>query len=148
MDVLPPLLVFEGLAAGIVGCLGLAGRLPRNNVAGVRTPSTMRSETAFRVANKAAGVPTLTGGGVALAGAVAAWLLPTDEGVLTVVIVAAIGMLTLTILGGVMGCLCRQGRTRPGAGPAHWVRTGGMATTPGGALILASGDGCGAYSLR
>ncbi|MBB6347460.1 hypothetical protein FHU36_004005 [Nonomuraea muscovyensis] len=102
MDVLPPLLVFAGLAAGIVGCLGLAGRLPRNNIAGVRTPTTMRSDTAFR-ANKAAGVPPLTGGGVALTGAVAAWLLPTDEGVLTVVIVAAIGMLALTILGGVTG---------------------------------------------
>jgi hypothetical protein len=103
MDVLPLLLVFAGLAAVTVGCLGLAERLPRNNIAGVRTATTMRSDTAFQVANKAAGVPTLTGGGVALAGAVAAWLLPTEEGVLTVVIAAMIGMLALTVLGGVLG---------------------------------------------
>ncbi|MEV0237279.1 SdpI family protein [Nonomuraea sp. NPDC050786] len=115
MDVLPLLLVFTGLAAGVVGCLGLAERLPRNNVAGVRTPSTMRSDRAFRVANKAAGVPTLTGGGVALAGAVAAWLLPTEEGALTAVIVAVAGMLALTILGGVMGV--RAVRTAAGQEP-------------------------------
>jgi threonine/homoserine/homoserine lactone efflux protein len=30
------------------------GRLPRNSIAGVRTPTTMRSSEAFDIANKAA----------------------------------------------------------------------------------------------
>ncbi|MFI6599628.1 SdpI family protein [Nonomuraea sp. NPDC050536] len=101
--ILPLVLVLGGLALGVVGYLGLAGRLPRNNVAGVRTAATMRSDTAFRVANKVAGVPALAGGGVGLAGAVTAWLLPTDEGVFLAVIVAVAGMLALTVTGAVMG---------------------------------------------
>ncbi|MFI6479075.1 SdpI family protein [Nonomuraea sp. NPDC050663] len=103
MELVALLLALAGLAAGVVGGLGLAGRLPRNSVAGVRTRSTMRSDAAFRVANRAAGWPTVAGGGVALAGAVAAVLLPSEEDVTTAVTVALAGMLALTVLGGVMG---------------------------------------------
>ncbi|NRQ36411.1 hypothetical protein HII36_31930 [Nonomuraea sp. NN258] len=108
MDVVPFLFVFTGLAAAVVGFLGLAERLPRNNLAGVRTRTTMRSDAAFRAANKAAGVPTLATGGVAVAGAVAVWLLPTEDGALAAVLVSVAGMLALTILGGVMGLRAAQ----------------------------------------
>nr|WP_063792289.1 SdpI family protein [Nonomuraea pusilla] len=100
---MPFVLAFAGLALVVPGWLGRAGRLPRNNFAGVRTPSTMRSDAAFRLANKVAGLPTMAGGGVALAGAVTAWFVPTDEGVLAVVIVATAGMLALVVGGAAMG---------------------------------------------
>ncbi len=51
-------------------------RLPMNLFAGVRTTSTMRSEEAFRVANKAAAPLTGVGGAVMAAGGLAAALVP------------------------------------------------------------------------
>ncbi|WP_447004276.1 SdpI family protein [Saccharothrix isguenensis] len=103
MDFLPLVLVVGGVALGVVGYLSLTERLPRNGYAGVRTPSTMRSDTAFRVGNKAAGLPTLVGGIVALAGAVVGWSMPTGEALLVVVMVATIAMLALVVAGGVLG---------------------------------------------
>ncbi|MER7503290.1 SdpI family protein [Nonomuraea pusilla] len=100
---MPFILAFAGLALVVPGWLGRAGRLPRNHFAGVRTPSTMRSDAAFRLANKVAGLPTLAAGVVALAGAVTAWFVPTQEGALAVVLVATAGMLALVVGGAVMG---------------------------------------------
>lgn len=99
-------------AAIVIGLAGLLivwlavrswqGRLSRNYVAGVRTPSTMRSDEAFRVANKTAAPFTLVGGllfvvtgGVtaAVPAHAAAVLLPTG------VAIAAV----LLIIGGVIG---------------------------------------------
>jgi hypothetical protein len=52
------------------------GRLQRNALAGLRTPSTMRSDEAFLVANKAA-APFAAAGGVAMAlGGVVAMVVP------------------------------------------------------------------------
>lgn len=103
MGYIPLLLVFAGLAVGVVGYLGLIERLPRNNIAGVRTRSTMRSDAAFRVANKAAGVPTLAGGIVALAGGVVGWFVPAETGLAVVVIVVLVCVLVLVIIGAMMG---------------------------------------------
>ncbi|GAA2215111.1 hypothetical protein GCM10009850_105780 [Nonomuraea monospora] len=75
MEALPLVLALAGLVLTLLGFFGRIGWLPRNNVAGVRTRSTMRSDAAFRVANRAAGVPTMAGGGVVLAGAVVMWLM-------------------------------------------------------------------------
>ena len=51
-------------------------RLRRNLIAGVRTASTLRSDEAFRVANKAAAPLTGAGGAVLAAGGLAAVLVP------------------------------------------------------------------------
>ncbi|WP_068276065.1 SdpI family protein [Aldersonia kunmingensis] len=52
------------LALAAVGCgvAALIGRLPRNRWVGIRTPHTMRSDAAFRVANKVAAPTTITAG--------------------------------------------------------------------------------------
>jgi len=63
--------VVEGLAGIVivwVSVLGWQGKLPRNGYAGVRTPATMRSDEAFRVANKVA-APLAVAGGVVMAAA-------------------------------------------------------------------------------
>jgi hypothetical protein len=52
------------------------GRLQRNAIAGVRTPSTMRSDEAFAVANKAAAPWAGAGGLVMALGGVAAMVVP------------------------------------------------------------------------
>jgi uncharacterized membrane protein len=94
------------ILAGLL-CLWLANamwheRLPRNGIAGVRTASTMRSDEAFRVANKAAAPLTAVGAAVLIiGGALAAAVpqryigIPTFAGVLLFV--------ALAILGGVRG---------------------------------------------
>lgn len=113
MYFVPIVLALGGIALGVVGYLGLTERLPRNRYSGVRTPATMRGDRAFRVGNKVAGPPTLAGGVVGLAGAILAWAMPTDGGLLTVVIVGTAVMLTLTIVGGVRGARAAAEVTDP-----------------------------------
>jgi uncharacterized membrane protein len=55
------------------------GRLPRNGFAGVRIPSTMRSDAAFRVANMAAAPLLGVGGVVLMASGVLPTFLPASE---------------------------------------------------------------------
>ncbi|GAA3463625.1 hypothetical protein GCM10018963_56380 [Saccharothrix longispora] len=49
------MLAAGGPSSAVVGCLGMAERLPCNRFAGVRTPATMRGDAAFKAADKAAG---------------------------------------------------------------------------------------------
>ncbi|AQZ66965.1 unnamed protein product [[Actinomadura] parvosata subsp. kistnae] len=103
MNALPIVLALAALILIVLGWLGRAERLPRNGLAGVRTPSTMRSDAAWRAANKAAGIPIMAAGVVALAGAAATWLMPPGEDVTTVVYVVIGCLLVLVVVGGVMG---------------------------------------------
>lgn len=73
-------------------------RLPRNALAGVRTPSTMRSDRAFRVANKAAAPLTGVGGAILAATGLVTAFLPKP--------VAGIWLLSGTM---VFGALCVAG---------------------------------------
>ncbi|MFI7615335.1 SdpI family protein [Nonomuraea terrae] len=101
MELMPFLLGFAGLLALVVGHLGRVERLPRNSVAGVRTPASMRSDAAFRAANKAAGVPTMIAGALCVAGGVGVWLVP-DAGV-PVIAVTVVALLAFVVAGGVKG---------------------------------------------
>src|SRR5262245_1207162 len=93
---LVPLVV--GLGIGAVGALGWRERLPRNRFAGVRTPATLRSDAAFRVANKVAGLPVLVAGAVgALSGAVAL------AAGMVVALVGLFGMVAIAVAGGILG---------------------------------------------
>lgn len=103
VNLVPLAPLVAGLPLVVVGLLGLTERLPRNRYAGVRTAATMRNEDAFRVGNKVAGLPTAVGGGIGVAGAVAAWLMPTAAGLLTAAIVAFIGLVAITLAAGVLG---------------------------------------------
>ena len=69
------ILILLGLVLIVVAVASWRGRLPRNILAGVRTPTTMRSDQAFKVANKVAAPLTAAGGGVLMLGGVLAALL-------------------------------------------------------------------------
>jgi len=54
---------FSGLVVVVLGLMAATGRLPRNLFAGIRIPSTMRSDEAWRAGHQAA-VSALTVGGL------------------------------------------------------------------------------------
>lgn len=66
-------LSLAGLLLVMFGWLGLVGRLPRNYIAGIRTPYTMRSDENWHATHRAA-APVLIFGGVAVAAAGLAFL--------------------------------------------------------------------------
>lgn len=102
-------LVVGGLALAVVGVLGWRRRLPRNRFAGVRTVNTLRDEEAFAVGNQVAAPTTMAAGAVAVLGAVVLLAAPHDPLApplalrITVVAVAGLGTLVLTVVGGVLG---------------------------------------------
>jgi uncharacterized membrane protein len=78
------------------------GRLSRNYVAGIRTPATMRSDEAFRTANKVAAPFSLVGGIVIAVIGVLQMIVPVRADVVIVlpgVVVAAVVM----VVGGIKG---------------------------------------------
>jgi hypothetical protein len=91
------LVVGAGIAS--VGLLGFLERLPRNRFAGVRTAASMRSDRAFRVANKVGGLPTAVAGGIGAISGLVALL----TGLVVVLVVGFVGMVAITIAGGVAG---------------------------------------------
>lgn len=97
-----------GGAVVATGILGWLGRLPRNRVAGLRIPATMRSDEAFVAGNRAAGPATTIGGLVAMGGAVIALFLPPREAT-TVVFLAVVAMALFAILGAVQGARRARG---------------------------------------
>ena len=62
-----------GVLLVVIGAMGLVGRLPRNGMAGIRTPYTMRSDANWYETHRAA-APILIFGGVAVAMASLAFL--------------------------------------------------------------------------
>ncbi len=93
---LVPLVV--GVGIGVVGVLGWLERLPRNRFGGVRTPATLRSDDAFRIANKVAGLPIAVAGLVGVVGGVLGFFAG-----LVVTIVGFVGMVAIAVAGGVLG---------------------------------------------
>ena len=92
-------LILSGALVIALGWMGRVGRLKRNRWAGIRLPSTMKSDTAWLAAHRAGWVPTALAGLLSIAGGVvvlfrepedqAAIVLPTA---LAVVVVALIGV--------------------------------------------------------
>lgn len=92
-----------GVLVGWGGFLGLREKLSRDRGAGVRSAATMRSEEAFRLGNKVAGLPTLAGGVVAVLAGAAGLAMPTTAGLIVAAVVGVLGMLALVATGGVLG---------------------------------------------
>lgn len=97
------ILLIAGLAVAYVGVRGLRGSLPRNRFAGVRTPASMRDDDTFRIANQVAGAPVIGGGVLAVLCAATIPAMPTTAAVITVTVIAAVGLLLLVGAGGVLG---------------------------------------------
>ncbi len=97
------LLVLAGLALVVVAVLGARAALGRNRWVGVRTASTLASETQFVAANRAAAMPIGAAGVVAVVGG--AVVSAGGGGVLdgVVLTISLVGVLGLTVVGGVVG---------------------------------------------
>jgi hypothetical protein len=92
-----------GVLVGWGGFLGLREKLTRDRGAGVRSAATMRSEEAFRLGNKVAGLPTLAGGAIAVLAGAAGLAMPATAGLIVAAVVGVLGMLVLVAAGGVLG---------------------------------------------
>lgn len=94
--------ILAGLVIATVGYLGLRERLPRNRFFGVRTPAALRDEHTFRLANRVAGLPTMVAGLTGILTGTAAALLP-NPAALAVLIIGLLGLIAITIAGGILG---------------------------------------------
>ena len=93
------LLVGLALVVGGTGLLALTGKLPGNDVLGVRTPETRRSPEAWELANRAAGPAFLGSGIVLLLGTLALGLIGGWIGGIVVVVAVAIAFALLNVAG-------------------------------------------------
>ncbi|WP_158879645.1 SdpI family protein [Amycolatopsis anabasis] len=110
--------VFFGVLVGWGGLLGWREKLPRDRATGVRTAATLRSDEAFRIGNKVAGLPTMIGGAVGVLGGVAGLVMPTLGGTITAAAVGLVGAFALLAAGGVLGHRAAAAVPPPAARPA------------------------------
>ncbi|HET9139707.1 SdpI family protein [Actinophytocola sp.] len=103
MSVLLLLPVLTGLLVAVVGLRATRQRLPRNRFAGVRTAASMRSDEAFRLANRVAGPPTMVAGLVGVVAGTAALLLPGTAAPLACALLGLAGMVAIATGAGVLG---------------------------------------------
>lgn len=101
--VLGSLLVLAGLALVVVAVLGARSVLRRNRWVGVRTAATLASETQFVAGNRAAAMPVGAAGMVAAFGGVFLLLSGVATANLVVLTISLLGMLGLTVVGGLVG---------------------------------------------
>jgi SdpI/YfhL protein family len=103
LEVIAGLLVIGGLALAVVGILGWRRLLPRNRFAGVRTVNTLRDDETFTVGNQIGAPLSMAAGAVAVLGGLAVLATPSTAVRLTLIVLAALGGLVLTAVGGVLG---------------------------------------------
>ncbi|EHR53874.1 hypothetical protein SacmaDRAFT_5760 [Saccharomonospora marina XMU15] len=126
-----------GLLVGWGGLLGWRERLSLQRGAGVRTRATLRSDEAFRVANKVAAVPTMAAGAVGVLAAAAGLAMPSALGTVIAAVVGLLGMFVLVAGGGLLGHRAAEAVPAPSA-PAG---CGGCGCGGGGCSALAGGAG-------
>jgi uncharacterized membrane protein len=102
-------IIVAGALVTASGVLGWLERLPRNRLAGIRTPATMRSDRAFVAGNRAAGPATTAGGLAAAIAGVLALVLPDQErtGCLLVGVLVMLGL----VVAGAIQATSAAGRT-------------------------------------
>ncbi len=96
-----PMILAGGLVA-YFGVMGARGRLPRNNLVGVRTRASMRSDRAFEVANRTAAPATIAAGTAAAVSGVTAGVLP-DPAAPVSLLVGVVLLLVLLVIATVQG---------------------------------------------
>jgi uncharacterized membrane protein len=90
------ILLGAGVAIVVTALLAASGRLPRNHLAGIRTPNVMCSEQTWRAGHTAAAPWLLAAGSVVTAGSVALLTMRPNE---------VVGGLCLFVLAVFMGVL-------------------------------------------
>lgn len=108
--------VVLGLLVGFGGFLGFRERLTREGGTGVRTQAALRSEEAFKLANRVAGLPTMAGGAISVLAGLAGLAMPTTGGLIAAAFAGVLAMLVLVMGGGVLGT--RAALTVPAPAPA------------------------------
>lgn len=124
-----------GFLVGWGGFLGWRERLPLERGAGVRTRATVRSDEAFRVANKVASVPTMAAAVVGVLAAVAGLAMPSALGTIIAAVVGIVGIFVLVAGGGLLGH--RAASAVPP--PSEPAGCGGCGCGPGGCSAVAEG---------
>ncbi|PRX47692.1 SdpI/YhfL family protein [Prauserella shujinwangii] len=114
-----------GVLVGWGGYLGLREKLPRDRGTGLRTPSTLRSDEAFRVANRVAGLPTVVAGTIGVLSGAAALAMPSTPGMVTAVVIGVVAMFGLVAGGGALGH--RAANAVPAPAPAEPAGCSGCA---------------------
>lgn len=141
----------------LTGIAGLAGRLPRNRWAGVRTDATMASDTAWTLAQRIASPGYLGGALVLLLGGLLA--LFNDYGFAYALAALVLGLLAVAVVGGVAvratdalpaetgGCSsgCCSGGDQPAGGDASGCAPAGESADPAADCGASS---CGSCALN
>lgn len=99
-------LIGAGVVILVLGVLSQMGKLARNGIAGVRTPTTMRTDETWRASQRAAAPLTIAMGVVLILGGAVSLLFDDDSGV--VVLVACGVVLVLGLISAVIGNLAAR----------------------------------------
>ncbi|HET7482392.1 MAG TPA: SdpI family protein, partial [Actinomycetota bacterium] len=93
MTVAAAIVILGGFAVAFIALLGRSGKLPRNRFAGIRTPSTLRSDAAWDVAHRVSWAYTLVSGvGMVILGVVLS-LKPRSDVALGVLLLSLVPIL-------------------------------------------------------
>ncbi|MEU5258538.1 SdpI family protein [Amycolatopsis sp. NPDC021455] len=123
-----------GVLVGFGGFLGFRERLTREGGTGVRTEAALRSEEAFKLANRVAGLPTMAGGAISVLAGLAGLAMPTTGGLVSAALAGVLAMLVLVMGGGVLGN--RAALTVPAPAPAAPAGCSGCACGAGGCGVF------------
>jgi hypothetical protein len=126
-----------GVLVGWGGVLGVRERLTREGGTGVRTQAALRSEAAFKLANRVAGLPTAAGGAISILAGLAGLAMPTTGGLVAAAAAGVLAMLLLVMGGGVLGN--RAALTIPAPAPAP-AGCSGCACGAGGCGVFKKED--------
>ncbi|WP_083940140.1 SdpI family protein, partial [Saccharomonospora saliphila] len=107
-----------GVLVGWGGYLGWSGKLTRSRGAGVRTEATLRSDEAFRVANRVAALPTMVAGAVGLVAGAATLAMPGTVGAVASSVVGVVAVFALVAGGGMLGHRAAEAVPAPAPAPA------------------------------
>ncbi|WP_344423051.1 SdpI family protein [Amycolatopsis minnesotensis] len=118
MFVIALVVILAGLVAALGGFAGWREKLARDSAVGVRTAATLRSDEAFRLGNKVAGLPIMAGGAIAVVGGIAGLVMPATSGLLVGALVGLAGLVALVMAGGVLGNKAAETVPAPALAPA------------------------------
>jgi hypothetical protein len=127
-----------GVLVGFGGFLGFRERLTREGGTGVRTEAALRSEEAFKLANRVAGLPTMAGGAISVLTGLAGLAMPSTGGLISAALAGVLAMLVLVMGGGVLGN--RAALTVPAPAPAAPAGCSGCACGAGGCGVFKKDD--------